>query len=80
MDDEKKERIVEGFWKVVVGSGVGNVEDLFTFKAAMRMVRAMRKLDEDTKNDMSEAVRLFKNAYKKMQSDRHKSRRRSFYP
>lgn len=75
MDNEKREKIVEGFWRVVEGSGVNNIEDLFTFKSAVNMLRSMGKIDDETKDDMSEAVRLFRNAHKKMRTDNREIRK-----
>ena len=72
---EKREKIVEGFWKVVEAAGVDNVEDLFTFKSTVNMLKSMGKIDDETKDVMSEAVRLFRKAYKKMHADNRVERK-----
>lgn len=75
LDREKREKVVEGCWKVVEASGVDNVEDLFTFKSTINMLKSMGKIDDETKDVLSEAVKLFRNAYKKMHSDNREIRK-----
>ena len=75
LDREKREKVVEGFWKVVEGSGADNVEDLFTFKSTVNMLKSMGKIDDETKDVLSEAVKLFRHAYKKMHSDNREIRK-----
>ena len=75
LDKEKREKVVEGCWKVVEASGVDNVDDLFTFKSTINMLKSMGKIDDETKDVLSEAVNLFRNAYKKMHSDNREIRR-----
>ena len=69
MEVEKREKMLKGIWEVVEASGVDNVEDLFTFKSTLRMMRRMGKIDEETKEIISETTRLFVKAIKKMQTD-----------
>ena len=69
MDIEKREKMLKGFWSVIEASGADNVEDLFTFRSTVRMMRRMGKIDEETKEIIGETTRLFVKAFKKMQSD-----------
>ncbi|MBR4145442.1 MAG: DUF2974 domain-containing protein [Lachnospiraceae bacterium] len=75
LDKEKREKVVEGCWKVVEASGVDNVDDLFTFKSTINMLKSMGKIDDETKDVLSEAVKLFKKAYKKMHTDNREIRK-----
>ena len=75
IDVDKREKLVEGFWKVVEGSGADNTEDLFTFKSTINMMKSMGKIDDETRLIMSEATKLFMKAFKKMQSDNREVRR-----
>lgn len=75
MDSEKREKLVEGFWKVVGASGADNTDDLFTFRSTMNMMRSMGKIDDETRVILSEGTRLFMRAIRKMTRDNRESRR-----
>ena len=67
--------LVEGFWKVVQASGADNTEDLFTFKSTFNMMKSMGKIDDETKEIMSEAIKLFMKAIRKMTKDNKEVRK-----
>ena len=75
MERDKREKMVEGFWKVVEASGADNTEDLFTFRSTFNMMKSMGKIDDETKQIMSEATKLFMKAIRKMQTDNRVVRR-----
>ena len=75
IDMDKREKLVEGFWKVVEGSGADNTEDLFTFKSTINMMKSMGKIDDETRQIMSDATKLFMKAFRKMQTDNREVRR-----
>ena len=60
---------------MVEASGADNVDDLFTFKSTINMLKSMGKIDDETKDVLSEAVKLFRNAYKKMHADNRVERK-----
>ena len=75
MPRNNRERMVEGFWRVVEASGADNTEDLFTFRSTFNMMKSMGKIDDETRQIMSEATRLFMKAIKKMTTDNRVERR-----
>jgi vacuolar-type H+-ATPase catalytic subunit A/Vma1 len=75
IDVVKREKLVEGFWKVVEASGADNTDDLFTFKSTFNMMKSMGKIDDETKEIMSEGIKLFMKAIRKMTKDNREVRK-----
>jgi len=77
MPKSKREKMVDGFWKIVIGSGVDNVDDLFTLKSTVGMLRTMGKIDDETKDILSEALGLFMKSFKNTQRENRELKRES---
>lgn len=75
IDIVKREKLVEGFWKVVQASGADNTDDLFTFRSTFNMMKSMGKIDDETREIMSEGIKLFMKAIRKMTKDNREVRK-----
>lgn len=69
MSTEKREKLVEGYWTVFSGLGVRKLEEIFTLKNAISVVRAISGIDEETKDLLNESIRVFKNSYKRIKQE-----------
>lgn len=69
MDASKREKLVEGYWKVFVGLGLKKLEEIFRLKNAISVVRAISGIDEETKDLLNESIRIIKKSYKRIKKE-----------
>ena len=60
---------------MVEASGADNTDDLFTFRSTFNMMKSMGKIDDDTREIMSEGIKLFMKAIRKMTKDNREVRK-----
>lgn len=59
LDYEKREKLVEGIFGLATEAGAQNVEDFKNFKTAYNLVLSIGRLDDETKNVLTDALKVF---------------------
>lgn len=65
MSVEKRSKLIDGFYAVVMASDAKTREELATGKSTLAILKALNKTDEETKQLFKQAYKLFKKSLKK---------------
>lgn len=61
---EQREKLVEGYWRVITETGAKRVDELFSLKNAFTLLKGINSIDEETRELLSESLKLFFNSYR----------------
>lgn len=72
---EQRGRLVEGYWRAIMETGAKKVEELFTLKNILSMLKNVTSIDDDTKELMSESLKVLYKAYIRVNSEAKRQQR-----
>ncbi|MCQ2497080.1 MAG: DUF2974 domain-containing protein [Lachnospiraceae bacterium] len=72
---EQRGRLVEGYWRAIMETGAKKVEELFTLKNILSMLKNVTSIDDDTKELMGESLKVLYKAFIRVNSEAKREQR-----